>query len=82
MGTTSTLTVKGQTTVPKRIRAYLGLHAGDRLDFVVEEGRVILQPATVDVRELKGLLRRPEVPAVSVEEMSAAVRKRASKGVR
>ena len=79
MGTTSTLTVKGQTTVPKSIRSYLGLHAGDRLDFVVEEGRVILQPATVDVRELKGLLRRPGSPAVSVEEMATAVRKRAAR---
>lgn len=55
MGATSTLTSKGQTTVPKSIRSYLGLHAGDQLDFVVEEGRVILQPATVDIRELKGV---------------------------
>lgn len=82
MGATSTLTAKGQTTIPKSIRSYLGLHAGDRLDFVVEEGKVILQPATLDVRELRGAFRRPGVPPVSVEEMSAAVRTRASKKVK
>lgn len=82
MGATSTLTVKGQTTVPKSIRSYLGLHAGDRLDFVIEEGKVILQPATVDVRDLKGMLRRPGAKAVSVQEMSMAVRKRAAKAGR
>ncbi len=78
MGATSTLTRKGQTTIPKSIRSYLGLHAGDRLDFVIEDGRVILQPATVDVRELKGMLNRPGQPAVPVEQMAAAVRKRAA----
>ena len=82
MGTTSTLTSKGQTTVPKSIRSYLGLHAGDQLDFVVEEGRVILQPATVDICELKGVLRRPGSRVVPVEAMADAVRKRAARGAR
>jgi len=45
--------------------------------FLVEpDGRVILIPATVDVADLKGLLA-PAPRRVSIEEMDAAVRKRA-----
>ena len=54
-----TLTSKGQTTVPKPIRDHLGLHAGDKLDFVIEpDGRVTLRPATSDVMDLADLLRQ------------------------
>ena len=79
---TATLTSKGQTTIPKAVRDYLGLHAGDRIDFVLLDGKVLLQPATVDVRSLKGILHRPGRKPVTVEEMSAAVRARFSKGSR
>ena len=71
----STITSKGQATIPGEIRRYLKLKAGDRLEFLVEpDGRVILVPATVDVMELKGLLA-PAPRRVSVEEMDIAIRK-------
>jgi antitoxin PrlF len=39
---TSTLTSKGQTTIPKDIRNVLNLHREDRPEFViVEDGRVL-----------------------------------------
>ena len=73
----STITSKGQATIPGEIRRHLKLKAGDRLEFLVEpDGRVILVPATVDVADLKGLLA-PAPRRVSIEEMNAAVRKRA-----
>jgi len=34
----STLTAKGQTTVPKAVRQALGIQAGDRIAFRVEDG--------------------------------------------
>lgn len=75
---TSTLTSKGQTTIPKAIRDALGLRPGDRLDFTIEEdGRLVVRPATLDVRDLEGILRRPEAEPVSVDEMERAVRERA-----
>ncbi|MHB8764462.1 MAG: AbrB/MazE/SpoVT family DNA-binding domain-containing protein [Deferrisomatales bacterium] len=76
---TATLTSKGQTTIPKAVREFLGLQAGDRIDFVFLDGKVLLQPATVDVRSLKGVLHRPGRRPVTVEEMSAAVRSRFAK---
>jgi AbrB family looped-hinge helix DNA binding protein len=73
---TSTLTSKGQTTIPREIRDHLHLRPGDRLEFVLEEdGRVVLLPATVDAGELAGMLKAPSRP-VSVEEMNRAVRRR------
>jgi len=42
---TSTLSEKGQITIPKEIREYLGLRAGDKVLFLVEEDRVVLVKA-------------------------------------
>jgi len=71
------ITVKGQTTIPKKIRNHLNLHPGDQIDFVIEEnGKVILEPATLDVKELEGIMHRPGMKAVSVDEMKEAVKKR------
>ena len=73
----STLTSKGQTTIPKDVRDHLKLQAGDAIDFVIEpDGSVVVRPATVHVRELKGILHRKGMKAVSVTAMNAAVRKR------
>lgn len=74
---TSTLTAKGQTTIPRDIREHLHLRPGDRMEFVIEDdGRVVLLPVTVDVAELEGALPRPERP-VPLDEMDAAIRRRA-----
>jgi AbrB family looped-hinge helix DNA binding protein len=73
----SLITSKGQTTIPKKIREYLHLQPGDRVDFVVDEkGNVVLEPATLDVKELEGILHRPGMRAVSTEEMKKAVKER------
>jgi AbrB family looped-hinge helix DNA binding protein len=40
---TSRLTSKGQATIPKPVRDHLGLRAGDAVQFVVEQGRVVLR---------------------------------------
>ena len=73
----ATLTSKGQLTLPKAIRDLLRLGVGDRVDFIVkDDGTVVLRPATVDVRELKGLLHRKGLTPLSVEEMNAIIRRR------
>lgn len=70
----ATLTSKGQTTIPKQVREHLKLTPGDKLDFVIEAGgRVVIRPAKLDVRELKGLLKRSDGKTLSVDEMNAAI---------
>jgi antitoxin PrlF len=44
----TTLTIKGQITIPKQIRDALGLKPGMPVDFAVnDEGYVVIQPAAV-----------------------------------
>ena len=73
---TATLTSKGQMTIPKAVRGYLRLRPGDRIEFILEEnGRVVLVPAVVDVRELEGILPPPRKP-VTIGKMKKVIRKR------
>jgi len=73
----SSVTSKGQTTIPRKIREHLHLKPGDKVDFIIEDnGRVLLEPSTLDIRELEGVLRRPGRKAVSIEGMEDAIRKR------
>jgi antitoxin PrlF len=38
----STVSEKGQITVPKRLRERLGIYPGDRLELVEDEGRLVV----------------------------------------
>lgn len=42
---TSTLSSKGQITLPIEVRERLGLKQGDRVEFIFEEGRTFVRPA-------------------------------------
>ena len=65
---------KGQVTVPKEVRKLLNLHDGDRLEFLVDnEGKVTLVPVAGSYRKAFGMLHRPGMRAVSVEEMNEAI---------
>jgi len=71
---TSTLTSKGQITIPKEIRDHLKIRTGTRLEFrIASDGRVVMQPRSRDVRELKGIVRSSRRKPVSVEEMNEAI---------
>lgn len=70
---TATLTSKGQITIPARVRAALGVEAGDRVEFVeVEPGHFELVAATQSVTALKGMVRKPAKP-VTIEAMNVAI---------
>ncbi len=76
----STITTKGQCVIPKKIRDYMRLNPGDKIDFVIrEDGEVYVRPVILDVRELKGQMKKPGRKPVSLKEIEKAVRKRAGK---
>lgn len=70
----ATVTSKGQVTIPVDVRTQLGLSAGDRIEFILNEttGRYEVVPATRSVTALKGIIRKPAKP-VSIEEMNATI---------
>jgi len=62
-------------TVPKEIREALKIQTGDQVEFILQApGCVLLRPATVSVKQLKGMLARPGQRALSVEEMNEVIR--------
>ena len=70
---TSTITSKGQLTIPKDIRDQLHLEPGDKVEFVLDEkGWVRMIPLTVSVTELKGMVPKPD-KIISIEEMKLAI---------
>ena len=70
----ATITSKGQTTIPKEIRELLNLRPGDRINFMIEaDGRVYIEPLSVKVEELSGILHNPGRIPVSIEQMNAAI---------
>jgi antitoxin PrlF len=76
---TATVTSKGQITIPAQVRNALGLEAGDRVEFVEQDkGQFAIVAATRSVQELKGRFQGKRSKAVTIEEMNAAIAKRAT----
>jgi AbrB family looped-hinge helix DNA binding protein len=76
---TATVTSKGQITIPARVREELGVAAGDRIEFVaIGRGQFAIIPATRSVKELNGLFKGRRSKPVSIEEMNAAIARRAA----
>jgi AbrB family looped-hinge helix DNA binding protein len=62
--------------VPKEVREHLGVHPGDELDFIIlDDGRFVVRAATLDVKQLKGILAKPGRKPVSIDQMHRAIRK-------
>lgn len=73
---TSKVTTKGQITIPKAVRAALGVEAGDRVEFVVrEDGTVEMIARTRPLLSLAGVLGERRL-GVSIEDMDAGIGER------
>ena len=78
----STLTRKGQVTIPKSLRDQLGLHLGDRISFHLRGKEIVLKPVQRTILDLEGTVqpkRRPE-DFGEVRRQVAAARGRARAG--
>jgi AbrB family looped-hinge helix DNA binding protein len=71
MNTESTLTSKGQTTIPKPIRESLGMKAGDRMNFtLMPDGVVVMRVKNKNISDMAGRLFKKGRKAVPVEQLS------------
>ncbi len=75
----STVSAKGRTTLPRVVRAALGLQEGDRVRYVVLDGEVRILKAQ-SVQGLHGALAREGQAVVSADAMDDAIVRGASDG--
>ncbi len=70
------LTSKGQVTIPKKVRSFLGLEPGSAVDFrITEAGQVVLAPAEAkQVPSRFSNLRGTATVKMSTDEIMALTR--------
>jgi AbrB family looped-hinge helix DNA binding protein len=67
----STLTSKGQTTIPKDLRDRLTMKAGDRISFaLLPDGTVLMRVKNKSAMALAGSLRRKGRKTVPTAQLS------------
>ncbi len=74
----TTLTSKGQLTLPKEIRDRLGWHEGDRFTVEIKDGGAVLTRAKATLEDLMNVCPQASRKR-TIEEMDTAVRLRARK---
>lgn len=66
----TTMTSKGQNTIPKEIRESLGLQPYDKLSFsLLSDGTVIMRAKKGSIRSVYGMFYQADRPVISIEEM-------------
>jgi AbrB family looped-hinge helix DNA binding protein len=71
MSSESTLTSKGQTTIPKEIRDSLAMKAGDRMTFtLMPDATVVMRLKTKSITELTGALYKKSRKPLPTEQLS------------
>jgi AbrB family looped-hinge helix DNA binding protein len=83
---TTTISTKGQLTIPAQIREQLGLEPGTKVRFLVDDdGSLVLFPIQGKLDDLFGILPKPG-KRLTIKEMKATVEKaavaRAKRGAR
>jgi AbrB family looped-hinge helix DNA binding protein len=77
----STVTVRGQTTLPRDVRAALQLGPGDKVRYFILDGGEVRLVRSRPVTQLEGVLKDRARRTVSLEEMEAAIAEGAAEGI-
>jgi AbrB family looped-hinge helix DNA binding protein len=67
------MTVKGQVTIPVKLRRQLDLHPGDVVEFSQWENKIFIAKSKTDISATFGLLKANK--KISVEDMEKAIQK-------
>ncbi len=74
MGAFTTMTSKGQLTIPKEVRDQLGLSAGTRVFVTVRDGQIVAYPKNRRAADLFGILGDPPAgKGASIKEMDEVI---------
>lgn len=69
----STMTSKGQVTIPAEVREKLHLIPGNKIEFIACDQHMLVIPLNQSVINLRGILPKPK-RALSCEEMNNIIR--------
>jgi AbrB family looped-hinge helix DNA binding protein len=69
----STVTIKGQTTLPRDVRQALGLNPGDRVRYMILDGGEVRIVRSRPVMSLAGLLEGRSPHRATLEEIEEAI---------
>lgn len=74
MGAYTTMTSKGQLTIPKDVRDQLGIEPGTRFFVTVRNGQVVAMPKNKKLADLAGILGRPpNGRSLTIEDIDNAI---------
>lgn len=68
----STVTTKGQVTIPADIRSRFHIHPNDRVDFIVDGERIVLTPVR-SLKDLRGAVKAAGIGNAVAERAVAKV---------
>lgn len=68
----SSINSKGQITLPNEIRTFLGLKAGDKIAFSIEDGRVVLFKKLAPIETSFGICKPRK--SVNLKNIEKAIR--------
>ncbi|WP_313996647.1 AbrB/MazE/SpoVT family DNA-binding domain-containing protein [uncultured Paenibacillus sp.] len=71
--TSGLLSAKGALVIPVKVRKMLGLEEGDRVEFVIQDGKVTVEPLKqYDIFDVVGILKTDK-PLVDVREVRDSI---------
>ncbi len=68
----ATVSGKGQLTIPREIRERVGLSKGRNVRLTLDDGRIVMSPKPLRLRDLAGILGKPP-RSLTLEEMDDAI---------
>lgn len=75
----SILTSKGQTTIPKGVRAYLNLKPRDKIIYIPDGKRVFLTPVRGTILDLKGVIKQTAKKPIDFHKLREEMKKKVVK---
>lgn len=72
MNNTTTITTKGQVTIPKHIRDELNLKPSDKVVFEVKDNKIVATKA-LSIKEMRGIFHVPGKKPLSDREMDKVI---------
>ena len=73
MGAFTTMTSKGQITIPSEVRDALKLEPGTRFYVAARNGQVVAIPQNKNLMDLAGVVKLPPGVSLSLEDMEESV---------